>query len=157
MQGRIRIPPSMAIGLLIALLAFLVLSYQACKDLRTFGERSRQAEAKANLKKVFALQEDYKKSHGRYAQTFKDLGFTPVGERRYTYILGDDVLRADIPGAYSFKGPADLSAIISRAAPDPATGFLCIAVANLDADTTLDLWTIDEQRQIRNVVNDLGE
>jgi type IV pilus assembly protein PilA len=89
-----------------------------------FQCRSKQSEAKGNLKALFVAEESYRAEEDRYSTDLAAINFQPRGETlRYVY----SVVRADDQG---FTAEARGQGEMSR-----------------------DVWTIDHTNQLQNVTN----
>ncbi len=79
-----------AFAILIALspsLAGCCICDSAVKNFARFECRSKQSEAKGNLKALFVVEWNYFEAHGRYG-TIEEVGFKPKGKKlRYQYVL----------------------------------------------------------------------
>jgi type II secretory pathway pseudopilin PulG len=98
-----------------------------------FQCRSKQSEAKGNLKALYVALESYRAEHDVYSDDFTALGFTPRGSKtRYRYVVTDVVTPA--------------------AGREP--GFVAWAIAD-DADPAHagDAWCIDNTNTITNLHN----
>jgi hypothetical protein len=94
--------------------------------------RSKQSEARGNLKALAVAQQSYRAEHDRYSDDVRALGWRPRGERvRYDYFV-------------RLKNLDDA---------DPVNdGFDVWAVGMLD-EVAGDLWRDDENMALHNVVN----
>lgn len=101
-----------------------------------FQSRSKQSEARANLRALYTGGKMYEAENNKPATGFADFGFSPEPHRRYAYFAGDEALQPDLGGPY--KIPADL--LTAARAP----GVVAVAVGNIDSDATLDVWIVDE-------------
>ena len=129
-----------------------MLASAAIPNFIKFRARAKQSEAKANLKALYTAQKAYFAQHGRYCTTFKECNFTPEGGAYLYYLSRDEVaggnndLRLDAESSFSSM---NLKPQVSK------TKFLIVAVGNVDSDSILDMWTIDENNALLNVLNDL--
>jgi len=132
-------------------LAVTALLLALCTDCRFFkqGARHKQVEAKTNLSNIYTMQKIYKGANNTYAKTFWRLNFIPAGEGNYSYFMGEDVISASIGGPYQV--PEGIESEITR------DSYRVVAVANLDVDPTLDVWVIDNENRMRNLVDDVDE
>ncbi len=111
-----------------------------------FQAKAKQSEAKSNLGAVFTSQAAHKAEFGRFARDFKESGWAPEGKTQYTYIMGSDRIAGmkedlgDMPGIEGARVDDD--------------HFLVLAVGNVDNDSFLDIWVIDENKKLINLAND---
>jgi len=86
------------------------------------------------------------KTNSTGENAFEQIGYQPesVFKINYTYIMDEAVLtgRVEIP---SLPEPYEST----------AHSFKAIAVSNLDNDETLDIWTINENRMLIHVLDDV--
>ncbi len=113
---------------------------------RNYQNVSMQVEAKTNLMGIFITQMAHFGEYNSYADNFEDLRWGPEGRHRYSYYLADDSILAPV-------NPQELPEEIYLEADDH--GFQAAAVANLDSDSDLDVWIIDDRKNLRNVMSDL--
>jgi len=142
------------IELMIVVAIIGILSAIAIPDFLRFSAKAKQAEAKMNLGEIFVAQTAYFTEAGIYAgktnasgkDAFSQIGWEPKTREvmRYTYILDEAVFSAPSP-------PGSLPASI----PSTSTGFTAIAAGNIDNDPDLDVWTINNNRALRNTTSDV--
>jgi len=134
------------IELMIVVSIIGILSAMAIPNFQKFRARAIQAEARANLGAINTCQTVYFGDFDTFAggpEAFLDIRYIPVtGTKRYTYILGQDILPADFT----------VSPLPSGCNSTP-NGFTAIAVGNIDNDLFLDFWAVNDQRAIRNIIN----
>jgi type II secretory pathway pseudopilin PulG len=110
-----------------------------------FQARSKQVEAKANLKSMAVALRGYAEDHrGTTPSTFAQLGVRPEAGY-YTYYIGngDRVLPTKGEGV---AAPADLD----------LGDAVVYAVGNIDADDYLDVWILDSHGQLRQLQDDVS-
>jgi hypothetical protein len=94
-------------------------------------ERPKAYECKVVLRDILWAQRAYREQHGVWADTFSELGFKLDKPTRYTYFLSDSL------------GPRDVKLPPLPVAPGArGDGFVAACAANLDADDTLDVWSV---------------
>ena len=108
--------------------------------------KAKWVEVQTSRPLIATSQVAYKAISQRYAKTFDEMGFGMTEHQRYTYFMGKDVLKG-------FMGPKKLPAGLNSREPDDET-FLVYAVANLDSDPDLDVWRIDQNRNLKHIRND---
>jgi hypothetical protein len=106
-----------------------------------------QDEAGLNLDAIFTAEVAYFGEQNTYGHTFADIGFQPLGEWRYAYFIDNDVLQPSIAMAYPLPSGIELETTISS--------FNAVAVGNIDCDDTLDVWSIDQYKNLTHLVDDL--
>lgn len=145
----------------------------------------RHAEAKTNLVAIFTAQYAYFGQHKTYAggvRCFENIGWTTESSTKYNYYCGDEVMTCTLPDCdrcLSTKLPgggpnrqgvalrpiepkenADFipsPARISDGARSSRNGFTVFAVGNIDDDGNCDIWSITENKELKNDFNDLKE
>jgi hypothetical protein len=131
---------------------------------RTFGARSKAAEAKANLKAISVATRVYSDDHdGGCSDQIAAIGFVPESGNRYLYALSTDGpleprgtvvpdavgVLADTRrhpkldnGALESGVPPELWDMVGIRVESGACSVTALAVSNLDDDPALDVWTI---------------
>jgi len=125
------------IELMIVVVIIGILAALAIPRFMQATTKSKQSEAKQILKQIYVMQRTYKQENDVYtlngvtaskdAQTaFAPIGVEIMANARYSFLMAADT-----------------------------TSFTCTATANLDDDTTIDTWTIDEDGALANTINDV--
>jgi type IV pilus assembly protein PilA len=151
------------IELMIVVAIIGILAAIAIPNFIKFQARSKQSEAKANLKAIFTAQKAFFQEKDRFSTLTGEVGFEPERNNRYAYFLaGTGTIEprtgATITQATTFTGVAVdtfkygsalnqtyAATACSSAAGltgTPATRFDAIALGNIDADATVDQWSI---------------
>jgi type IV pilus assembly protein PilA len=157
------------IELMIVVAIIGILAAIAIPNFIKFQARSKQSEAKANLKAIFTAQKAFFQEKDRFSSLTGDIGFSPERNNRYAYFLDgtatnlEDRSTTQIGQSATYTGISvdtfkygTTSAIaappansgcnptvgLAPAAPAPATSFTAAAAGNVDADTTIDSWSI---------------
>ncbi len=130
------------IGILAAIAIPNFLKYQA---------KSRQSEARVNLGGVFVAQTSYYGEQARY-NDFDAIGFALAGSsNRYTYrarattVAGTTVSQGALQTIAAGVGATAAEGTPVSQSLD--TGFTATAAANLDTDTVLDQWHVNDLKQ----------
>jgi len=135
-----------ATGAATLLLGVLMMVAIAVPNFLKFQAKAKQAEAKTNLGAIFTAEIAHFGERNTYATTFDEIGWAPAGNNLYTYYLPDDV----VPSASGQTYP-----LPSGVEPVAGDSLRVVAVGNIDNDDTLDVWTINNMKQLINVVNDV--
>lgn len=109
-------------------------------------------EAKSNLGAIFTCQVAYFGEEDVYAggpNCFELVNWAPEGGTRYSYYCGGDSIKATKPRYGECPAPEIIE--------NTKKGFTMIAVGNIDRDSTCNIWTINNDRKLINVVNDLRD
>jgi type IV pilus assembly protein PilE len=116
------------IELLISLVIIGLLAAIAVPSYTRYTAKSRQSDAQAQLAAVRQAEEIYKFQYGSYTTTTGSLS-----------------------GWLGTKGYYTFSVIAAN-----ATTFTARASGNIDQDTTVDVWTMDQDGTLTNVTNDVN-
>ncbi len=129
------------IGILAAIAIPNYLKYQA---------KSRQTEARTNLRGIFTVEMSYFVEQSTFTTEFTDLAWEPVGPYMYSYSMGGTVLGLGQP----------LDPAAQRRTADPGAdnlSFTAVGWGNIDSDPAYDTWQISSHSLITNVYNDVNE
>ena len=174
------------IELMIVVAIIGILSAIAVPNYQRFQARSKQSEAKSNLAAMYTAQKGFHAEWAIYFGDFRDIGYGPEGDLRYalsfggggpnlpnSYPLGagDESAGAGNSGVdkstaqycgrpfadcrldiYADTGKADTEAT----APTKDT-FVAAAAGDIDGDPTVDVWTMDESKDLENSDSDLRD
>jgi type II secretory pathway pseudopilin PulG len=125
-----------------------------------FSGKAKQSEAKTNLGAIFTAMQSYYLEWNTYPARgniegqnygcFELIGFQPEGTSRYSYFCGDHVIQATDGGPYEIPPGVD---------PPYSNefSFRVLAVGNIDSDDTLDVWELNENKVIRNIIDDVEQ
>jgi len=130
---------------MVVLFCLLVMAAVAIPDFLKFN--SKGPEIKMGFRSIYKAQVKYFEKHHRYAggkNCFKELNWKPEG-RMYTYYCGEDKIVCTLCKKECVT--PNLSAVSER-------GFTIMASGNIDNDPTCDVWTINDAKVRKNVVND---
>src|SRR5262249_48522941 len=122
-----------------------------------FQGKSKEAEAKQELRALYLAESTFLAEKKRYCRTFKECSYEPA-LRTYSIVLGPREIAA--PTGIDSRGLAPNEAVeaIAQAGVRPGVEkkkFLAAAVANLDADVDYDIWTIDETGKLSHLTSDV--
>jgi len=157
------------IELMIVVAIIGILAAIAIPNFIKFQARSKQSEAKANLKAVFTAQKAFFQEKDRFSTLTGEVGFEPERNNRYAYFLapGTTIELRDttaIVQATTYTGVAvdtfKYTSALNQVYADtvcnskagltgsPATRFDAVALGNVDADATVDQWSIASDSRI---------
>ena len=143
------------VGIFAGILVFLVI---LIPNFLRFNARANQSEAKQNLGAIYNAYAEYHKRHHTYPSTylieqgdtifncFNIAGWTPKGNIRYNYNCMDAEIFSPVTNNYHCP---DIYTIADK------DSFTIAACGNVDNDATVDVWTIDDAKHLRNVVDDV--
>ena len=151
------------IELMIVVAIIGILAAIAIPNFLKFQAKSKQSEAKTNLKAIYTAETGYFGENNTYNE-FNAVNWEPVGAARYTYSVGSDNGIATPPG----NSPGGVAPIYVIAGSSGGTftitplvganNFLAGAVGNIDSDTGAgfwDEWAIYDNNTLVNVLNDV--
>lgn len=148
--------PSIVTLALYCLVAFMTFLAAAPSFLQLAAKR-KQSEAKQNLGAIFTCQVAYfgeENTYGGGPRAFNLINWAPEGRNMYAYYCGDDMFE-NTKGSEppQIKNGPDWPYSVRPGAAD--TGFTCVALGNIDSDDFLDVWSINDDKVLANVHNDL--
>ena len=131
------------VAVLIGILAAL-----AIPRFMVAGDRSKQNEAKQILKQIYVMEQTHRQKYDTYwgGTEWSDRDI----DRKYTVI-------ADRENGNNFAligVQIGESALYSYQIVASESTFTCTATANLDDDATVDTWTVNQNGEITNTVDD---
>ncbi len=132
----------------------------AIPNFTRFQNKAKEAGARTMLQAVYTAQSAFFAEKSRYCRTFKECGYTPMNEDKYILFMTPKEL-AFAPGSDDFTRTVlatEARDALVTASVKPRVEkkkFLVAAVANLDGDETMDIWTIDETGNLVHVVSDI--
>jgi type IV pilus assembly protein PilA len=158
------------IELMIVVAIIGILAAIAIPNFIKFQARSKQSEAKANLKAMFTAEKAFFQEKDRFSTLVGEVGFSPERNNRYAYFLTGGTNLDDRSGANAttastatgvsvdrFKG---YTAVTGPVTTVPCSGtlgitqgtngpiFLGEAIGNVDSDNTMDMWSISTEGRV---------
>jgi type IV pilus assembly protein PilA len=150
------------IELMIVVAIIGILAAIAIPNFIRFQARSKQSEARANLKALFGAEKAYFQEKDRYSSIVVEAGFAPERNNRYAYFLATSVSQDSRSGTTSSTGTtatsisADVFKGYTNVTSPPAltcggslgvngNSFLGEATGDIDSDTTLDVWSVSTE------------
>jgi type IV pilus assembly protein PilA len=137
------------IELMIVVAIIGILASIAIPDFLKFQARAKQAEAKMNLGAIYTQQIAYYGEYTTYAggaDAIVNIGWDPMKNQKmyYSYMIDNSILWGDF-----LKGSASVPAGVPVPSTDAA--FTAIAFGNIDRDAFLDVWIMNDRKQLKNV------
>src|SRR5438105_3175094 len=157
------------IELMIVVAIIGILAAIAIPNFIKFQARSKQSEAKANLKAIFTAQKAFFQEKDRFSTLTGEVGFEPERNNRYAYFLAPGAAieartTTSITQATTYTGIAvdtfKYGSALDQAYNDtvcgtkagllgtPATRFDSVAIGNIDADALSDQWSISSSSRV---------
>jgi len=132
--------------LMIVVAIIGILATIAIPNFLRYQAKAKQTEAKNNLVAIHTGEIAYFAENNGYIDDFNAIGFAVSGaSQRYYYKIGKASSGALPPGCTA----SNLDAVA-------ATAFTAVAIGNIDGDATCDVWTINDQKVLTNVTNDVS-
>jgi type IV pilus assembly protein PilA len=145
------------IELMIVVAIIGILAAIAIPNFLKFQAKSKQSEAKTNLKAIYTAETGYYGENNTY-NTFDKVNWAPVGTARYTYTLGSVSGTIPSPPGAGSQETIDGTPVVTV----PAVGqqyadnnFTAAAAGNIDNDPDLDVWSINDNNALINNTNDV--
>jgi len=139
-------------------LFLLVVAAIIIPNLTRFAAPSKQSEFKTNLGAIYVAQLSYFSNTNTYASgpdAFKLLQWEPAGQNRYAYYCQGAMIPNKLPMNINYTPLPDGRWPVALKPASSKTGFTCMAVGNIDNDETLDVWSINDGKILRNDLNDI--
>jgi type IV pilus assembly protein PilA len=143
------------IELMIVVAIIGILAAIAIPNFLKFQAKSKQSEAKTNLKAIYTAETSYYGENNCY-NSFADINWQPVGAARYTYDLADasGVTVKPVTGAMAIAG-SPVVTLVSDGQVVTDNNFTAAAQGNIDSDPDTDRWTITDNNVLFNNNSDV--
>ena len=145
-----------------------ILAAIAIPNFIKFQARSKQSEAKANLKAAYTSEKFYFDSNEKYSTDIGEVGFSPMPGNRYMYSFSTEGELAEAGGAKGSgvkadnkKFPTIDNEAIEKGVPQEiwadsgvegecpkACSITIVAAGNIDNDGTIDVWTVSTKDRV---------
>jgi len=145
------------IELMIVVAIIGILAAIAIPNFLKFQAKARQSEAKTNLASIATAEIAYFAEKTTWGDTFDIIGWSPQGDAKYKYDIGDATTLGSTNCNNGSTGCAD-DCQLGGDDPgvDPVVGFTATAEGNVDGDTVTDCWGINQQKDPSNSRNDVN-
>jgi prepilin-type N-terminal cleavage/methylation domain-containing protein len=140
------------VELMIVITVIAFISMMALPSYHRFLAKSKRSEAMIHLSALCTAEKLYFAEHGTYTDKLtgpESLGWKAEGLPHYTYGF------AGKEGVNFLKGKLQATSLPAEATVLP-TGFIIAAIADIDGDGVLDIITIDQNRMVKIVQDDLA-
>ena len=147
-----------------------ILAAIAIPNFIKFQSKSKQAEAKVNLKSAFTAQKYFFGDQSKYSDDIGEVGFAPERGNRYLYAFSVDgeLAKAGEPGkgktgveADAARYPGTNNEALEKGVPQALwdesglkgtcpddCSITIVAAGNIDNDDTVDVWTISTKDRV---------
>jgi hypothetical protein len=130
----------------------------AIPNYRKFPRTSSQSEAKTNLHAISMAQLSYFSLTNTYASgadAFQLMNWEPAGKTKYAYFCGSDLISNKLQWKLGYLRTPDHDWPVDLKPASSKTGFTCMAVGNVDNDEKLDVWSINDAKNLVNEQSDI--
>jgi len=136
------------IELMIVVAIIAILAAIAIPNFLKFISKTRRAEVKYNLEAIYKAEISWYGEYNTFDNNFNMIRWMPAGLIYY----------------YTFSVGAGTEGLPLAANPKPAAavpfandnGFSAYGWGNIDSDSTIDVWHVDDQKNLVNDVDDLS-
>jgi len=141
----------MYINILVISGIISILVTMAWPDFYRSAASANHCMAPYNLKLIYKAEKEYHSRNGEYSASFEKLNWVHKDRDRFCYQLSDSAIfkPASEYEKYDCTLPPGIKPFVSK------DRFLIIAVGNIDNDATLDVWSINEKKELKNLVDDV--
>ncbi len=141
------------IELMIVVAIIGILAAIAIPNFLKFQAKSKQSEAKTNLKGIYTAQTGYFGENNRYNH-FGEVNWEPVGASRYQFLLTSS-LGTSVDNTHRGSMTVTGSPTWGTNPTYDNNSFTAGAAGNVDNDSALDTWTINDNNVLTNSNNDV--
>ncbi len=130
---------------------------------------SKQSEARHNLREIYTAQMSFYTNNRHFAfkgaegyenlNVFQQINWEPLGRTRYNYCFGKESF---IPALSPASAPGNriysrefIDSICDKYSGSSPQGFTAAAIGNIDSDEALDIWTMNNARELKCIINDV--
>lgn len=158
---RKQVSGSLLVELMIVVAIMGLLAMLGMPSFMKFLAKTKRTEAYVNLNSIYAAQKAYWAEHGTYSAQLNGaggVGWHPEGyhgggaDENFNYTYGF----AGAEGKNYFTGKLGAPGSALSGSRADAKGFIAVAAGDIDGDGTLDIITIDENKNIKIVQDDLA-
>jgi type II secretory pathway pseudopilin PulG len=153
---------SLLIELMVVIAIMALLAMLGMPSFMNFIAKAKRTEAYVNLNAIYAAQKAYFAEHGKYASQLSGeggLGWKPEGyhgggsDEKFNYTYGFP----GSEGTHYYTGKLNAPSSALSAAKATANEFTAAAAADIDGDGKLDVITIDHNKNIKIMQDDLKD
>lgn len=171
------------VELMVVVAIIGILAAIAVPNFQKFTAKSKQTEAKVALLGIYAAEKAFQAEWTIYQGGFGSIGYNPVGVYRYSHGFGGNValpanyptgagttptdistgvaavcgtVAAPVSGCSLVTGPVAPGAVTGTITAAPAATFLAQARGDIDGDATIDVWTMNQNKQLLQATDDVN-
>jgi type IV pilus assembly protein PilA len=133
------------IELMIVVAIIGIIAAIAIPNYMGFVSKTRRSEAKYNLEGIYKAEVAWFGENDSFSNSFAVIRWRPEGRSYYSYSVGNEIYGKNPPDALGGYTPAANS-----------QSFSAYSWGNIDSDGTVDVWHIDNMKNILNDVDDMG-
>ena len=134
------------IELMIVVAIIGILAAIAIPNFMGFVSRTRRSEAKYNLEAIYKAEVSWFGENDTFSNSFMVIRWRPEGASYYTYSVGNEFYGKSV-------AINPMPGTITPAADTQS--FSAYGWGNIDSDSTIDVWHINERKEMPNDVDDL--
>jgi len=149
--------PSLA-GLFILLVLDVWVIFTAIPNFFKYAAKDKRTEAKTYLAAIYIAQQSYFSDANTYASgpdAFNLLKWESPGQNRYAYYCQGAMIPNKLSMRIDYTPMPDGRWPVTTKPQSSKTGFTCMAVGNVDDDSDLDVWSINDAKILRNDQSDV--
>jgi type IV pilus assembly protein PilA len=146
------------IELMIVVAIIGILAAIAIPNFMTYQAKARQSEAKVSLGAMFTSATAYQAENNTFVvPNAAALGYAPSGSPKYSFWYDFGGTVTAISGSNTATvGGCNQNDNTGMGVAATATQFTAGAKGNIDTDATCDIWTINNNRNLSNLTNDVS-
>jgi prepilin-type N-terminal cleavage/methylation domain-containing protein len=133
--------------IVVAIIAFLAMV--SIPSFKKFLAKAKRTEAHMNLSSLATAEKIYWAEHGVYSNDLQAIGWEPEGEILYTYGFPGSEGKNYVTGKLGASSSHLSSAKASK------EGFVVVAAGDIDGDGEVDIISIDQNKKIAIIKDDL--
>jgi Tfp pilus assembly protein PilE len=121
-----------------------IIAAVALPNFQKYQAKAKTSEAKLQLSTVYVAETGWQADNNTFTENLEEAGYVPSSSDLSFYKIG-------------FASHGEL---FSKHCPDcraTKDGFMAVAIGNIDKDETLDVWTIDQDRNMVHLINDVKD
>ncbi len=135
------------VELMIVVAIIGILAAIAIPSYLKFQAKTKRSEVKANLSAIYSAELSYYSENDTFSTSFATIRWVPVGSKKYySYSVGNEIYGLSVSGNPQPGGISPGAGLYS---------FSAYGWGNIDTDTAVDVWKIDEYKTLQNQTDDI--